>query len=174
MPVVDRTGHRYGRLSVIARAESNSPGQAYWLCRCDCGGTNTVRGAHLQAGLIRSCGCWHDEAGATHRMRDHVLYGVWDAMKQRCYNPTHPRYEDWGGRGITVCDRWLGRDDGFINFLADMGERPPDPPGWAAPRSYWTLDRIDNDGNYEPGNVRWASPLDQALNRRQRVVAGSR
>lgn len=107
-------------------------------------------------------------------MRDHVLYGVWDAMKQRCYNPTHPRYEDWGGRGITVCDRWLGRDDGFINFLADMGERPPDPPGWAAPRSYWTLDRIDNDGNYEPGNVRWASPLDQALNRRQRVVAGSR
>ena len=86
-----------------------------------------------------------------------ATYSVWAAMKQRCLNPNHPHYKDWGGRGITVCERWLS----FDNFLADMGEKPPK----------MQIDRIDNDGNYEPENCRWASPKQQLLNtRRTRLV----
>ena len=95
----------------------------------------------------------------------HPLYSIWRTMHQRCGNPNNNRYLDYGGRGVTVCDRWTGMG-GFLNFLADMGERPPNPAGWTSRMSYWSLDRIDNDGDYEPSNCRWATPSEQQANRR--------
>jgi hypothetical protein len=93
------------------------------------------------------------------------------AMIQRCTNPNHKEYPRYGGRGITVCDRWLEPNgDGFLAFLYDLGSRPANPEGWTSRVAYWWLDRIDNEGNYEPGNVRWASPSQSALNRRPREV----
>lgn len=94
-----------------------------------------------------------------------LTYMSWKGMKQRCLNPLCPSYQYYGGRGITICERWLS----FDNFLADMGERPADPPGWTSSKHYWSLDRIDNDGHYEPGNVRWATKYDQIHNRRSYV-----
>lgn len=92
-------------------------------------------------------------------------YAVWVNMIQRCTNPNHPRYEDYGGRGVEVCEQWQG-EGGFETFLTDVGRRPPNPPGWSKRRSYHSLDRIDNLGDYEPGNVRWASTHTQRVNRR--------
>ena len=98
---------------------------------------------------------------------------VWLNLIQRCTDPNHPRYHRYGGRGITVDDRFLG-ENGFERFLEEIGHRPPDPKGWAGQRAYWSVDRIDNDRSYEPGNIRWATPSQQALNRQagyQRVSA---
>ena len=154
-------GDRFGRLVVIERVPS-----AYnprYLCRCDCGRQLEVFGGNLRSGNSRSCGCLQRELlsaqRTTHGMsaRDNRTYTTWLAMKGRCFNPHDGHhYRLYGERGITVCDRWLG-PDGFANFLADMGERPDG----------MTLDRYpDPDGNYEPGNCRWATPAEQGRNRR--------
>lgn len=97
----------------------------------------------------------------THR----ATYWVWENMRSRCRNPNDPEYERYGGRGIAVRERW----DSFELFLADVGPRPPDPEGWTGRRAYWSIDRIDTDGDYEPGNVKWSSPSEQAHNRRVRT-----
>ncbi|MFJ4469497.1 hypothetical protein ACIP2X_18665 [Streptomyces sp. NPDC089424] len=144
-------GARSGRL---VATQERKPGEKRVQCVCDCGAQRSVRFAEW--GVTKSCGCLSRELSAerrrTHGRFGTTLYTTWARMIQRCTNPDHPRWADYGGRGITVCERW--RD--FSNFLADMGECPPG----------LTLDRIDNDGGYEPGNCRWADYSTQNLNRR--------
>lgn len=157
-------GRRFGRLIVVKRAESTAEGRTLWLCRCDCGKEKVIRGKHLVNGAIRSCGCLHIEVlreqslkhGATRGYGKTPEYESWTCMKNRCFNPKRKSFKDYGGRGIRVCARWL---NSFENFLADMGRRPG--PGYS-------IDRKNNDGDYEPGNCRWATSEEQNNNRRPR------
>ena len=169
--IVDLVGQRFGRLTVLDRADTGGC-RVRWSCVCSCGISVIVQGNHLRSGATTSCGCALS-AAAQRRVREHGLpdntrhghgssragtrtttYVVWMNMIQRTTNPRNPAWRDYGGRGITVCKRW--RD--FAAFLADMGERPDG----------LTLDRIDNDRGYEPGNCRWATWSEQRRNQRAR------
>lgn len=158
-----QAGDRYVRLVIVSEAERYiSPGgqsRRMVNCMCDCGQAVTVRTSSLRSGLTLSCGCLQAERAAqsgrdsaTHGMTDSDTYHVWQSMKQRCENEKHECYDHYGGRGISVCERWQS----FENFLVDMGECPDG----------LTLDRRDNNGNYEPGNCRWATWFQQNSNRR--------
>lgn len=170
MRLIDLTGRRFGRLVVDGRAP-NGGRHVYWQCRCDCGAERQVKGDHLKAGSTVSCGCHSAETArarllergapdrTTHGHAAHRAglrtpeYVVWSNMIQRATNANHPAWDNYGGRGITVCDRWRS----YENFLSDMGARPEG----------LTLDRIDVDGNYEPGNCRWATWAVQRQNQRR-------
>jgi len=153
---IDITGHRFGRLIALEPVDRER-----WRFRCDCGTERIAYKSNVRRGLTHSCGCLRREVTITRRTsHGHTRNGIksksyktWESMLERCYNPNNKQFKDWGGRGITVCNRWR---HSFENFYADMGEKPVGK----------LLDRINNDGNYEPGNCRWATWKQSGGNRR--------
>jgi hypothetical protein len=146
------TGRKFGRLSVLGYVGRNRFDHAQWLCRCECGNETVKTTSSLVSGRTVACGCYN--ASRTHGKAGTTEYQTWSAMIQRCTTPGHKAYPDYGGRGIKVCGRWR---HSFENFYNDMGPRPG---------KKYSLDRIDNDGDYEPSNCRWTTQLEQMNNRR--------
>ena len=162
MRVIDLTGHRIGLLTVLYRDGTRNTFAA-WRVRCDCGIEKTVSGHDLRKPGRRACGCQTTDAvraaATTHGQTGTRTWRSWNSMVHRCMRPADPSWDRYGGRGIRICDRWLG-PIGFENFLADMGERP----------SSKTLDRVDVNGNYEPKNCRWATRNEQDNNKRTNLM----
>jgi hypothetical protein len=162
-PRVDLVGKVFGKLTVlefVGRPTNGTSGDSLWRCRCECGKESIPYGYNLRHGKSKSCGCTIAPA----LLRSNITHGkyhtperrVWTGVKTRCFNPREKTWPYYGGRGITVCDRWLG-EDGFSNFLDDMGARP-------SPQH--SIERKDVNGNYEPDNCVWATRKEQMRNKR--------
>jgi len=151
--VKDITGNKYGRLTVLG-LDSVRNRSSYWLCLCECGNEKVVRNDCLKSGNTRSCGCLNREPREViHGLARTRLYRIYHAMKQRCYNPNANHYDRYGGRGIRICDEWLNDFQTFAEWAISDGYA-----------SGLTIDRIDNDGNYEPSNCRWVTQRVQTRN----------
>ena len=160
--ITDITGNVYGRLTVLSFAGHSSHKRPLpqWHCECECGQSITVVGPHVKNGNTLSCGCLRKEVAkqraTSHGRKTSRTYQVWQGMKARTTNPNNGHYHVYGGRGIEVCDEWF---NSFETFLKDMGEAPEG----------LSIDRIDNDGHYEPSNCRWATPQQQSRNHSRNV-----
>ncbi len=162
---IDRSGLRFGKLTIVEEVGLNRYKKSQWLCRCDCGNTCISLWNQLQSGLKESCGCYQKESArkrfTTHGESVHsgnsTEYSSWICMKTRCLNPNSEKYKIYGGRGIKICSRWV---DSFENFLSDMGRKPT---------KKHSIERINNDGNYEPSNCKWGTDLEQANNKRLNI-----
>lgn len=162
----DLTGKKFGRWTVLKQVEDyifpNGEHRKQWLCKCECGTERIVLGKILRNGQSKSCGCWRNEKAkkdsTTHGMSHSRLYNIYSNMKDRCYNKKTSSYKRYGGRGIKICQEWL---DDFENFK-----------NWALPNGYndsLTIDRINNNGNYEPSNCRWITSKEQQSNTRRNL-----
>lgn len=157
MKKLDVLGNKFGRWTII-KAVPYTGTKTTWLCRCECGTTRKVRLSSLRNGDSVSCGCYAEELKTKYESgkgTDTPEYWVWSCMIQRCHNPKASSYHNYGGRGIKVCQEWK---DSFLKFFNHIGSRPTPTH---------SIDRINNDGNYEPGNVRWATRHEQNLNTRR-------
>jgi len=153
-------GDRFGRFTIVDGLPIRKGREIYFVVRCDCGKFKQISKGSLKSGASTSCGCFNSEvlkARATHGKAKSPIYAVWNMMKQRCNLPSNKQYKDYGGRGIKVCERW----ETFENFYADVG----DPPFLRA-----TLERENNNKDYEPGNIKWATYYEQARNNSKTVI----
>jgi hypothetical protein len=165
MPIKDLSGQKFGRLTAVA-PDRTATGKVAWICKCDCGREHKVSAANLASAKgTKSCGCLASEAAAernrsrtSHGLTKTKPYTAWLSMKTRCLSPESQSYARYGARGITVCDEWV---NSFEAFLRDVGNPPS---------VLHSLDRIDNNKGYFPGNCRWATPAEQSANRRSSVM----
>lgn len=166
MKINDLTGETFGYLTVIERGKDHvfpsGQKQVTWICRCRCGKEIEVISRNLITGNTKSCGCYAIEFRTHHDKWGTKIYKCWDNMKSRCLNPHATGYENWGGRGIKIYAPWIHSFDAFYNYVSAL-------PHFGQPGR--SLDRIDNDGNYEPGNLRWATRYEQTHNRKRKKEA---
>ena len=159
--IVDLTGKSFGKTTVISRGPNTEESKPTWRCLCSCGNYHNSTSANLKQGKTKSCGCIRStRTGNMHRTHsdsNSKEFSAWHGMKTRCLNKKYHRYKDHGGRGITICSEWI---NSYEKFLSHVGR---------APSKNHSIDRINNEGNYEPGNVKWSTPKEQANNRRKRT-----
>lgn len=160
--LIDLTGAKFERLTVIKRVANDKDNRAVWLCKCECGKEKSVRGKDLRRGQVKSCGCWSKEkrieARRKHGSSETRLYSIWSDMKKRCYNENSSSYKNYGARGIKLCDEWVANFDLFEKWSLKNGYEDE-----------LTIDRIDNNEDYKPSNCRWVTRKVQCNNRRNTV-----
>ena len=158
--IKDLTGQKFGRLTVVEFAEIRKR-SAYWRCKCICGSQKIVAGYHLLSGAIQSCGCLWAEVVKKNRLHSAKVYSAWHGIKRRCFDPNNKAYKNYGGRGITMFEDWINDFQAFYDYVSKL-------PHFG--EAGYSLDRIDNDGNYEPDNLRWATVYEQLRNRRNNRI----